>query len=269
MEDTTSSACAATSQIFSRVCRGETGTYSDAPLIRQRHETLPFAFSPSLADVDRPEDLAVVEQAWGKTALQGALESLSVIIPALNEAGGIETTLASIRRGHRVAEVIVVDGGSTDGTPEKARAAGAQVLVVPGGRARQMNAGAARAAGGILLFLHADTQLPDGFDRIVRKSLREAGVIAGAFAFSLDDPSRSFRHPRTTGELESKPAPNALRGSGGFHQGGYLSCGGRFPGHADHGGLRVYAPPAAPGPDLHCAGSRRHIRAAMEETRHP
>jgi rSAM/selenodomain-associated transferase 2 len=86
---------------------------------------------------------------------------ISVIVPTLNEAGclgGLLEDLAPLRRaGH---EVIVVDGGSADGTPALARAGADRVLTTAKGRARQMNAGAQAANGAWLWFLHADTRLP-------------------------------------------------------------------------------------------------------------
>ena len=93
---------------------------------------------------------------------------LSIVIPVLDEAAGIETNLAALaplREGG--AEVIVVDGGSADGTAEKARPLADRVLAVPRGRASQMNAGAAVAQGDVLLFLHADTRLPRDADEQV------------------------------------------------------------------------------------------------------
>ena len=108
---------------------------------------------------------------------------VSVIIPALNEADGIGATLASVARQTGPWEVVVADGGSTDGTPEAVRRAMPEArIVAPGrGRARQMNAGAEAATGDVLLFLHADTRLPDGALRDVRRALAEGGVVGGCF----------------------------------------------------------------------------------------
>ena len=110
------------------------------------------------------------------------------MIPALNEAEHIAATLASVAR-QTGAEVIVVDGGSTDGTAEIARDALASSAVVTAerGRARQMNAGAAHATGGVLVFLHADTQLPDGALRMIREALRDAACAGGCFRTTFDD----------------------------------------------------------------------------------
>ena len=99
---------------------------------------------------------------------------LSIILPVLNEAACMVAALGTLaplrRRGH---EVIVVDGGSIDGTPEVARNGADQVLAAPRGRASQMNAGARAASGEVFLFLHADTLLPAGADQAI-----EAGLAA-------------------------------------------------------------------------------------------
>jgi rSAM/selenodomain-associated transferase 2 len=100
-------------------------------------------------------------------------ERLSVVVPALNEAPRLPALLAALAplraRGH---ELILVDGGSRDGTPELARAGCDRVLAAPRGRARQMNAGAAAAAGSMLVFLHADTRLPPDADGLIVSSLQ-------------------------------------------------------------------------------------------------
>jgi rSAM/selenodomain-associated transferase 2 len=95
-------------------------------------------------------------------------ERLSVVVPALNEAGGIRAALEALAplraRGH---EVILVDGGSSDGTVELAAGLCDLIVIAPSGRALQMNAGARAATGDMLLFLHADTRLPPGADVLV------------------------------------------------------------------------------------------------------
>ncbi len=95
----------------------------------------------------------------------GSTPALSIVMPVLDEAAGIAGILAALApMRQRGAEVIVVDGGSRDGTPQLAWPWADAVVASARGRARQMNAGAARARGTVLLFLHADTQLPDGAD---------------------------------------------------------------------------------------------------------
>jgi rSAM/selenodomain-associated transferase 2 len=116
-------------------------------------------------------------------------QRLSVVVPALNEASGIRTALealAPLRAGGH--EVIVVDGGSCDGTPELARRLCDRVLSAPRGRALQMNAGAAAATGDALVFLHVDTRLPQGADELIFQSLRLSPW--GRFDVEID-----ARHP--------------------------------------------------------------------------
>src|SRR6185437_1645118 len=108
--------------------------------------------------------------------------TLSIVMPALNEASGIAAALEALAplRG-RGGEVIVVDGGSRDGTPERAAPLADRVLAAPRGRAAQMNAGAAAARGDILLFLHADTRLPDDADILIREALARSPRVWGRF----------------------------------------------------------------------------------------
>jgi rSAM/selenodomain-associated transferase 2 len=114
-----------------------------------------------------------------------AAERLSVILPVLNEASTLPAVLARVGAGTNV-EAIAVDGGSADATPSVARDWGADtVLSASGGRARQMNAGAAAATGAILLFLHADTRLPAGYDALARDALAAPAAIAGAFPLAI------------------------------------------------------------------------------------
>jgi rSAM/selenodomain-associated transferase 2 len=112
---------------------------------------------------------------------------LSVVIPALNEAAQIGAAIASA--GTADVEIVVVDGGSDDDTAARAAAAGAAVVHAARGRARQMNAGAARAGGEVLLFLHADTRLPSGFAADVAAALADAGVVGGRFDLRLEPSS--------------------------------------------------------------------------------
>ena len=109
---------------------------------------------------------------------------LSVVIPALDEADQIAGAVASA--AVEGIEVLVVDGGSRDGTPERAAAAGATVLHTTPGRARQLGVGAQGARGDAVLFLHADSRLPEGWDGAVRDALADPEASGGAFGFRFD-----------------------------------------------------------------------------------
>ena len=118
---------------------------------------------------------------------------LSVVMPALNEAAGIAQTLQRLAPGRaRGVEVIVVDGGSHDGTADRAAAGADRVLAGPRGRARQMNAGAAAARGQVLLFLHADTLLPAQADLLIEQAL-SAGRAWGRFDVHIEGHSPMLR----------------------------------------------------------------------------
>ena len=120
------------------------------------------------------------------------LPDISVIIPTLNESERLATTLSSL--GNTVGvETLVVDGGSRDNTADIAFSLGAKVVSSVSGRARQMNAGASVARGRVLLFLHADTRLPDGYANHVRGTMGQPEVVAGAFQLRIDDSSPTLR----------------------------------------------------------------------------
>ncbi|PZV04652.1 MAG: glycosyltransferase [Leptolyngbya sp.] len=123
------------------------------------------------------------------------LPAISVVIPALNEARQLPAVLDRLRAANfaNSIEVIVVDGGSVDGTAEVAEAQGARVVRATPGRSHQLNCGAAVVTGPLLLFLHADTCLPEGFDRTIRQTLAQPGVVAGAFRLAIDGPGRGLR----------------------------------------------------------------------------
>ncbi|MDM3869786.1 TIGR04283 family arsenosugar biosynthesis glycosyltransferase [Porticoccus sp. W117] len=94
------------------------------------------------------------------------MHKLSIIVPALNEAELLDSTLQPLQPlREQGVEVILVDGGSADGTPQQAQSLVDMVWLSDPGRARQMNAGAMIASGDYLLFLHADTQLPKDFEK--------------------------------------------------------------------------------------------------------
>lgn len=102
-----------------------------------------------------------------------AAPALSIVMPVLDEGERIGASIVAVSAlVARGAELVVVDGGSTDGTAARAREAGATVIDAPRSRAAQMNAGAAATRGKVLLFLHADTRLPDDADRLIAEALR-------------------------------------------------------------------------------------------------
>jgi rSAM/selenodomain-associated transferase 2 len=110
---------------------------------------------------------------------------ISIIIPVLNEATIIKKTLSQLTQYSEI-EIIVVDGGSQDNTVAIAKSSAKVITVIGKGRAGQMNAGANVAQSDILLFLHADTQLPANFIELVSKTLKPNKIIAGAFELAIN-----------------------------------------------------------------------------------
>src|SRR5690349_24468609 len=113
---------------------------------------------------------------------------ISIIIPVLNEASTIQQFLESLADRARDAEIIVVDGGSSDDTFELARNRCDQCLRADRGRARQMNSGAAAASGDIFWFLHADTEVPADCIQKICDVFRDPEVVGGFFRIRI--PSR-------------------------------------------------------------------------------
>ncbi len=157
---------------------------------------------------------------------------LSVVVPVLDEEAALGPALASARAGlAAVDEVIVVDGGSRDRTMEIARRAGAVVVGSTRGRGRQMNAGAERARGDVLLFVHADTHLPPGFRREIERVLEdgratwgrfdvrfdEGGVLLRAIAWLISRRSRLFRS--ATGDQAIFVRRKEFEAVGGYREG--------------------------------------------------
>jgi rSAM/selenodomain-associated transferase 2 len=114
---------------------------------------------------------------------------LSIVIPALNEAAGIEATLQALQPLRlRGVELVLADGGSSDSTPTLAQPWVDAVVDAPRGRALQMNAGAARARASVLLFLHADTRLPPLADVLVLQAVQRSdkGACWGRFDVRIE-----------------------------------------------------------------------------------
>ena len=117
----------------------------------------------------------------------GTLAGLSIILPVLEEARAIQSTLALLQPWRaQGAEIVVVDGGSEDGTAGLAAPTADRVLVSPPGRGLQMNAGARAATGRLLLFLHADTRLPPVAMRELARMLADDAPGWGRFDIQLD-----------------------------------------------------------------------------------
>ena len=109
---------------------------------------------------------------------------ISIIIPTFNEASGIQKHLSALQPLRKECEIIIADGGSHDGTETLAKSSVDQLIESPKGRARQMNAGAIHARGDILLFLHADTFLPDNALPLIGKGIGN-GACWGRFDIKL------------------------------------------------------------------------------------
>jgi uncharacterized protein len=179
---------------------------------------LTIAYLDCLTDVDRPEDLAawkavqaeptadapfvapLTNPEWSSSSLESDSSQseqsagtqfrrpwLSVILPVLNEAGSIQATVQALRKAAQgePIEILGVDGGSRDDTVLQLRAMGIPLLETAAGRSIQMNAGAKAAQGEVLLFLHADTRLPDGFVALVQQTLAQPQTVAGAFDLKI------------------------------------------------------------------------------------
>jgi hypothetical protein len=145
-----------------------------------------------LADIDRPEDLPIWHHTLAQEKKYAAKKDISIIIPVLNEEKTLKKTLLSAGRGkHR--EIIVVDGGSSDGTTTLARSMGAKVIAGSPPKSRQMNKGAVAAAGDILLFLHGDTCLPKRYHEHVHGGIDTPGFAAGAFSLRIDSRAGAMR----------------------------------------------------------------------------
>jgi rSAM/selenodomain-associated transferase 2 len=108
-------------------------------------------------------------------------KTISVIMPVLNEAESLPSTIEHLRRNSSIHEILVVDGGSVDRTPEIAEQLGCRLLTARQGRGGQMRAGAAVATGDVILLLHADTWLPPHGTRALLDCLRDRAVVAGGF----------------------------------------------------------------------------------------
>jgi rSAM/selenodomain-associated transferase 2 len=119
------------------------------------------------------------------------MSKLTIIMPVLDEGEAVAPALDALADLRLLGtEVIVVDGGSRDATIQRARLRADRVISAPRGRASQMNAGAAKASGDVLLFLHADTRLPAAADHLVLDGLERSSCVWGRFDVKIEG-----RHP--------------------------------------------------------------------------
>ncbi len=164
-----------------------------------RTNGLAVGLLPTLNDIDRPEDLPL----WERISRPKVQPCITIVIPTLNEADHLPATLECLA-GQEDLEIVVVDAGSKDETCRIASRFGARVLDSAPGRGRQMNAGAAVAGGSVLLFLHADTRLPQVFAHSIGTVLSRPGVVAGAFRLKIDAEGVGLRLVERGANLRSR-----------------------------------------------------------------
>ena len=144
--------------------------------------------------------MVVRAQGAGVTSLMNP-PRLSIIVPVLNESALIRSFLRHLREKIPGAEVIVVDGGSDDGTPELCAGLADRVLPASRGRARQMNAGAAMARGEVFWFLHADSTIPGAASAEIARVLGESKNVGGCFRLRLPGREWIYRVSDSLGNI--------------------------------------------------------------------
>ena len=129
-----------------------------------------------------------------EVAVAARLDNISIVVPVLNEASSLEGFLRPLYEScAKDCEILVVDGGSEDNSVQIAEKYSHKVITSPAGRARQMNAGAEYATGSILLFLHADTVLPEDFQNLIINEMQKKNKSWGRFDVSLSGKQFMFR----------------------------------------------------------------------------
>jgi len=148
------------------------------------------------------EKYAVSEQHPGPkpltvpTQIPARAESISVVIPTLNEEAELPETICRLHAIPEMREIIVVDAGSTDATRQRAVGLGCRVIESPRGRGRQMRRGAEQAIGDVVLLLHADTWMDPGAGQAILQSLNQSGAVGGGCWKVFRDPSWLMRGSR-------------------------------------------------------------------------
>jgi rSAM/selenodomain-associated transferase 2 len=156
---------------------------------RAKQLNLSVSVLTRLSDVDTPDDITVWDSVYN--------QSISVIIPTLNEEANLTKTLQSVGKLPN-CEVIVADGGSQDRTVPIAEEWGAKIVLSEPSRGAQLNAGAHQASGDILLFLHADTILPEKYAELIRNSLANPNVPGGSFSLRFSPTTRPLNFKAKT-----------------------------------------------------------------------
>lgn len=121
---------------------------------------------------------------------------ISVVIPCLNDIQFLSVLLKNLK--HCDAEIIVADGGSHDESLNEAKRRGVQVCQSLKGRGSQMNEGARMSTGDVLLFLHADSQLPPHWESEILNVMKDPNFVGGAFSFAIDGKGMFFRFTEFT-----------------------------------------------------------------------
>jgi rSAM/selenodomain-associated transferase 2 len=154
---------------------------------------------------------------------------VSIIVPVLNEAPLIADFLRQTKQLSDSIELVVVDGGSTDGTTEISAAVADRVIVAPRGRASQMNAGAAVAHGEILWFLHADSTPPANSVDKIHSVLSDPGNAGGCFSLRYPRPQWIYRVSDSLGNIGVRIFGFALGDHGIFCRRSAFLAAGRYP----------------------------------------
>lgn len=128
--------------------------------------------------------------------LVSRLETISAVIPTLNEAVELPETIRHLRKVPEVNEIIVADAGSTDATRRQAAELGCRVVETTQGRGRQMRLGASQSQGDVLLLVHADTWMEPGAGRAILKALNQSGAVGGGCWKAFREPSVLMRGSR-------------------------------------------------------------------------
>lgn len=144
-----------------------------------------FNLAPALCEDAGASTAAFPRRAWERCRF-------SIIIPTLNEATNIQTCLIALQPLRSQAEIIIVDGGSLDNTIALATSYADKILLSEQGRARQMNHGVVHATGDILVFLHADTELPTNALSLIEQQLKPQQTW-GRFDIQLKAESVMFK----------------------------------------------------------------------------